>query len=146
MKLTKFITREWEAGQNAGLFLLRVAAGFALLYGHGFQKLSVILSGQEIKFMDPIGIGAIPSYYMAGFAEGICALLLMAGLLSRVASSILSVNFLVITGFHIFSGHVFNNLELSILYLGIFVALTLMGPGKYALDAYWFRQKNRLKY
>lgn len=143
MKLTNYLTKEWKSGHNTGLFLIRVAAGFALLYGHGFQKLSTILSGQEIKFMDPIGIGAAPSYYMAGFAEGICTILLITGLLSRFATSVLSVNFLVIAGFHLFSGHGFDNLELPILYLATFVMLTITGPGKYSLDERWFNKKTK---
>ncbi|MBS1745980.1 MAG: DoxX family protein [Bacteroidetes bacterium] len=145
MKLTNYLTKDWKNGNDIGLFLLRVSAGFALLYGHGFQKLSVILTGQEINFMDPIGIGAIPSYYLAGFAEGICAILLIAGLLSRFASSVLSINFIVVIIFHLMSGHGFDVMELPIFYLVSFLTLTLTGPGKLSLDYRWFK-KNKLSY
>lgn len=144
MKLTNYLTKEWKWGHDIGLFLLRVVAGLALLYGHGFQKLSVIFSGQEIKFMDPIGIGAVPSYYLAGFAEGVCAILLVAGLFSRFASAVLSVNFIVVLFFHLVSGHGFDTLELVFFYLATFIALTITGPGKVSLDNLWFKKKSAL--
>lgn len=80
-------------GRDTGLFILRLVFGLVLLYGHGFEKMTVILGGQEIQFMDPIGIGANTSYYRAAFAEGICALQVILGLFTRVATLILSINF-----------------------------------------------------
>ena len=91
--------------------------------------------------MDPIGIGAIPSYYMAAFAEGICAILVVAGLFSRFATLILSINFLVVVGFHASSGDGFDMLELPIIYLAAFVAFTLTGPGNISLDNKLFKRK-----
>ena len=70
-------------GHATGLLILRLVLGLVLIYGHGFEKMAVVLSGQEIQFMDPIGIGASTSYYMAAFAEGVCAILLILGLFSR---------------------------------------------------------------
>lgn len=141
MKVLSILTKDWKRGNDIGLFLLRLVAGLALLYGHGFQKLSVILSGQEINFMDPIGIGAVPSYYLAGFAEGICAILLVAGLFSRAATSVLSVNFIVVLFFHITAGHGFDTLELVFFYLASFIALTFTGPGKISLDYWWLKRR-----
>lgn len=93
--------------------------------------------------MDPIGIGATPSFYMAAFAEGICSILLILGLFSRFASLMLTVNFIVIFIFHAFiikDG--FEILELRFLYLLPFIALTCSGGGKYALDHLFFKNKN----
>jgi len=125
----------WTVGHNLGLLVLRLVFGLVLLYGHGFEKMSVIFSGQEIHFRDPIGLGATASYYMAAFAEGICAILLILGLFSRVATLILSINFIVIFILHAFVvGDGFDILELRFFYLFSFVALTLTGPGRYSLD------------
>lgn len=105
--------------------------------------MSVILSGQEIQFMDPIGIGVGTSYYMAAFAEGVCAILLILGLFSRIATLILTINFLVIFIFHAFMvGDGFAVLELRFFYLFSFIALTLTGPGRWSLDYLWFHRKN----
>lgn len=140
-----FLTGDWKISHDTGLLILRLVFGLVLFYGHGFEKLSVILSGQKIQFMDPIGIGASTSYYMAGFAEGICAILLMLGLFSRIATLILSLNFLVIFIFHAFIvGDGFPILELRFFYLFSFIALTFTGPGKFSLDYILFRRKNEL--
>ncbi|MFZ1800149.1 MAG: DoxX family protein [Chitinophagaceae bacterium] len=147
MKSTfNFITSEGRTSRDTGLLILRLVFGLVLFYGHGFEKLSVILGGQQIQFMDPIGIGANTSYYMAGFAEGVCALLLILGLFSRIATIILSVNFLVIFIFHAFmNGDGFQVLELRFLYLFSFIALTLTGPGRLSLDYLLFQRKNRFE-
>ena len=133
-------------GNDTGLFILRLVFGLVLIYGHGFEKMSVVLSGQEIQFMDPIGIGASTSYYLAAFAEGVCAILLILGLFSRIATLILSINFVVIFIFHAFLvGDGFDVLELRFFYLFSFIALTLTGPGKLSLDYLLFRRNQELE-
>lgn len=143
MKNTNFLTSEYGPAGDLGLLLLRIVFCIVLIYGHGYGKLSVILSGEEIQFMDPIGIGSTLSFYLATLAEAICAALLLVGLFSRVASLILSLNFLVIFIFHAFmAGDGFEVLEMRYLYLIGFIALTLTGPGRYALDYVLFDKKN----
>ena len=125
------------------MLILRVVFGLVLIYGHGFGKLSVIFSGQEIQFMDPFGIGADLSYHLAAFAEGICALLLIFGLFSRLASLVLAINFMVIFIFHAFmAGDGFPILELRFLYLSGFIALVFTGPGRISLDHLLFKPKH----
>ena len=146
MKRTSdFLTGSWKTGHDTGLLILRLVFGLVLIYGHGFEKMSVVLSGQDIQFMDPIGIGASTSYYMAAFAEGVCAALLILGLFSRIATLILSINFLVIFIFHAFMiGDGFDVLELRFFYLFSFIALTLTGPGKLSLDYLLFRRNHEV--
>jgi putative oxidoreductase len=142
-RTSNFLIKDWNMGHDTGLLILRLIFGLVLIYGHGFEKMAVILSGQEIQFMDPIGIGASTSYYMAAFAEGVCAILLILGLFSRIATLILSINFLVIFIFHAFIvGDGFAILELRYFYLFSFIALTLTGPGKFSLDYLLFNRKN----
>ena len=133
-------------GHDTGLLIFRLVFGLVLIYGHGFEKMSVIISGQEIQFMDPIGIGAATSYHLAAFAEGVCSILLILGLFSRIATLILSINFLVIFIFHAFIvGDGFSVLELRFLYLFAFIGLTLTGPGRFSLDYLFFHRKNELE-
>ena len=109
------------------------------------KKWPLFLVDRRIQFMDPIGIGASTSYYMAAFAEGVCAILLILGLFSRIATLILSINFLVIFIFHAFMiGDGFDVLELRFFYLFSFIALTLTGPGKLSLDHLLFRRNHGL--
>lgn len=144
MKLLSYLTKECKTGNDIALLLLRVIAGLVLLYGHGFGKMAVIFGGQEIQFMDPIGLGASTSFYLAAFAEGICAILLILGLFSRFAALILSINFLVIFIFHAFiAGDNFQILELRFFYLVSFIALTLLGPGKISMDYLLFKPKSK---
>ncbi len=145
-KIVNFLTWDWKIGRDTGLLILRLVFGFILLYGHGFEKMSVILGRQEIQFMDPIGIGANTSFYLAALAEGVCAILLMLGLFSRLASFILSINFLVVFIFHAFMlGDGFAVLELRFFYLFSFIALTLTGPGKLSLDYLLFHRRNEIE-
>lgn len=145
-RTTTIFYSDWHTGRDLGLLLIRLVFGLVLLYGHGFEKISVILSGQEIQFMDPIGIGTQTSYYLAAFAEGVCAILLILGLFSRLAAFILSVNFVVIFIFHAFmAGDGFAVLELRFLYLFAFIALTFTGPGRFSLDWLLFRRKSAME-
>jgi putative oxidoreductase len=147
MKRTlNLLTSDWKIGRDTGLLIIRLVFGLVLFYGHGFEKMSVIMSGQEIQFMDPIGIGASTSYHMAAFAEGICALLVILGLFTRVATLILSINFLVIFIFHAFiAGDGFAVLELRFFYFFAFIGLTLTGPGRFSLDYLFFHRKNEIE-
>lgn len=139
--LLQLLNSNSAKGVDLGLLVLRLAGGLFMFYGHGMGKLGKIFSGAEIKFADPLGIGAVPSIYMAGFAEGICALLLTAGLLSRAASLVMAGNFVVVWYFHsVVLGESFGDFELPLLYLFCYVALTLAGPGKYSLDALLFKR------
>ncbi|MCK9290495.1 MAG: DoxX family protein [Bacteroidales bacterium] len=142
MNIISFLTKEFRTGNDIGLFLLRLVASMVLLYGHGFEKLMLAFSGQEIHFMNPIGIGATTSFYLSTFAESICAILLAIGLFSRFATLVLTINFIVIFIFHAFIvGDGFSILELRFFYLSSFIALTLLGPGKLSLDYIFFYQK-----
>jgi len=142
MKFSSFLLTENRTSHDIGLLLLRIVAGLVLVYGHGFQKLAVIFTGQEIQFGDPLGIGMTSSFYLVAFAEGICALLLIFGLFSRVAALILTFNFLVILWVHL--GDEFKILELRFFYLASYMALFLLGPGRMSLDYLLFNPKKKL--
>lgn len=131
--------KDWKTGKEFSILILRLVAGFVVLYGHGFGKLSTIFTGQEIKFFDPIGIGANLSFYLAAFAEGICAILLMLGLFTRYAAIVLAINFLVIFRVHFKDGY--EALELISLYLFTYIAIVFAGGGKYSLDNLLFNKK-----
>lgn len=138
------LVKDWRYSTSIGLLILRLVFAIVLIYGHGFEKLSVIFSGREIQFMDPIGIGANLSFHLAALAEGICSILLIFGLFSRLATFILSLNFLVILIFHAFiAKDGFPILELRFLYLFSFIALTFTGPGRISLDYLFFNKKKR---
>lgn len=136
------LVKDWKYSKDGGILLLRIIAALVLLYGHGFEKLGVVFSGQEPQFFDAIGIGANLSFYLAAFAEGICAILLILGLFTRPAAIILTINFLVIVYFHsMVAKDGFPILETRFMYLLSFVVLIFTGPGRISLDYKLFSKK-----
>lgn len=140
--VNNFLFKPWKGGNDFALLLIRLAFGLALFYGHGLGKLSVIFTGQEIQFLDPIGLGPKFSFYLVAFAEGIASLLLAIGLFSRFSAVVLTFNFLVILVMHVVVfGDSFGNFEMVILYFFAFASMIFMLPGKYSLDHYLFKKK-----
>jgi len=114
-----------------GLLILRLISGGALLT-HGYPKFQKVING-DMQFGDPLGLGQATSLYLSAFAEFVCAILIVLGLLTRLASIPLIINMAV--AFTIVHGaDDFGTKELSLLYLGMFLTLFFTGPGKYSVD------------
>lgn len=115
------------------LLLLRVVISVFMLT-HGLAKLNVLLSGAEIKFGDPIGLGVKTSFYLTVFAEVVCSVLLFLGLATRLALIPLVVTMVVA----VFVVHVpdgFAMQETGALYLLVFVFLLFSGAGRFSIDS-----------
>lgn len=118
--------------QDLGLFILRVAAGGMMLYGHGWNKLMgfVEMKGQ---FPDPLGIGSTGSLSLTIFGEVFCSALLILGLWTRVAVVPLIIMGIVMA-FVIHGSDPFGKKELALIYLIMYIVIFLLGPGKYSID------------
>lgn len=118
--------------QDAALLALRLGFGMTMVVAHGIPKLSRLVSG-EIQFADPLGIGATPSLFLAGAAEGVAAGLVAAGLLTRIAAvpviATMSVAFFVVHG-----ADPFPQQEKAFLYLVAFSIILVAGPGRVSID------------
>ncbi len=116
---------------SAGLLVLRVSAGLMMMF-HGIQKIqnfSQLAGG----FYDPFGIGPKASLILAIAAEAGCAALFVIGLFTRLACVPLAVTmFVALFLYH--AQDLWSARELSALYLGIFVAVFLTGPGALSVD------------
>ena len=117
--------------QDLGLLTLRILSGSVLLT-HGYPKLQKILQG-NLQFGDPIGIGQVPSLYLATFAEFFCAILIIIGLYTRLSLIPLMIN-MATAFFIVHSADDFGIKELSLLFLGMFAVLFLTGPGRFSVD------------
>jgi len=71
---------------DVGLLILRVTFAACLFYHHGAEKFYDFHTLVSRPYLDPIGIGLVPSIVYAGFSDGVCSLLVLFGLFSRYAS------------------------------------------------------------
>ena len=119
---------------DLGLLVLRIAVGVCLIVEHGLFKIPLLFQDAP-QFPDPLGLGTRLTVMFAFLSDGICASLMVLGLATRFAALIMIVNLTVawgmVYGFQIEPA----NGELLALFLGGTIALGLMGPGRYSLDA-----------
>lgn len=116
------------------LLLLRLCFGGLMALNHGWPKFQKLLDGAPYKFADPIGIGAQWSLILAVGAELFCALLLVLGLFTRLASIPLIITMFV-AAFVVHWEDGFGEMEHALLFLIPYVCLAIAGPGWYSIDA-----------
>jgi putative oxidoreductase len=126
---------------DGALLVLRVWMGASLFLKHGFEKLTGY-SRMVTHFPNPLHLGTHFSLAFALLSDGICSLLVILGVATRLACSIIVVNlavvFFVVEKSRLFGPH---NGELPFVYLGGFLAILLVGPGRFAVDRI-FRNKS----
>lgn len=120
---------------DAAVLFMRIFVG-AMMLTHGIGKLqnyNAIVN----SFPDPFGIGSAVSFTLITLAEVGCSVLIIMGLLTRLATLPLIFGMFVAT-FLAFPDKTFAEGELSFVYMGIYVMLFISGGGRYALDALFF--------
>ena len=127
-----FSTNYTETAFNFSMLLVRVGFGLLLFLNHGIGKLQRFNQWKS-GFNDPFGIGSTPSLILVITAEVFCALLVVAGLLSRFASLFLVVLFVVII-FIIHEEEPVSKKQTPVLFLLAFLVILFCGPGKWSLD------------
>jgi len=118
---------------NIASLFLRVTFGILIFLNHGLSKLNKFSELQH-NFFDPMHIGHRWSLLLVLFAEVVCALMLVLGLLSRLAAFVLFVD-IAVAVFLFHKGQPVVQYELAIVYLVAFFTTLLIGPGKYSVDA-----------
>lgn len=126
-------TSRWdERARDLGLLFLRVSGGLFLLWVHGLPKL-LNYSVELQRIEDPFHLGANLTLMLAIFAEVLCPLLIVAGVLVRLACLpilfVLLVALLIVHPQWSVAEGQFGWL-LLILFSSIFIA----GPGRLALN------------
>jgi putative oxidoreductase len=112
--------------------LLRIGFG-GLMLTHGIPKL-LSFSERMDTFADPLGIGSpMVSLSLTIFAEVVCALAVIFGLFTRLASIPL-VFAMVVAAFVVHANDPWPRPELAMLYAVAFLALMTTGGGRIALD------------
>ena len=121
-----------DLAQSLGLLFLRVTGSLFLLWVHGLPKL-LDFKAQLQLIEDPFHLGAHLTLILAIFAEVLCPLLIVAGVLARLACLpilfVLLVALLVVHPQWSVAEGQFGWL-LLILFTSVFIA----GPGRLALN------------
>jgi putative oxidoreductase len=133
--MIKLLRMDFVPGSvDLGLLALRLWLGLTMLLNHGLEKLTHFHE-KAGSFPDPLGIGSTASLGLAVFAEVVAAALLAAGLFTRFAALVLTINltvaFLMVHKLALSGAH---SGELAFVYLAGFVALFLAGGGRYSMD------------
>jgi len=113
--------------------LLRVCFGATMLYSHGWGKFMKFIGDRPIKWADPIGLGPEISLALASFAEVFCAGAIIVGLFTRLATIPLIVT-MAVAVFVVHLDDPFKKLEMPIMYLIAYIAIMLIGSGRFSFD------------
>ena len=121
-----------ERARDLGLLFLRVSGGLFLLWVHGLPKL-LDFTAQLQLIEDPFHLGAHLTLILAIFAEVVCPLLIVAGLLARLACVpilfVLLVALLVVhPQWSVAEG------QFGWLLLILFTTVLIAGPGRLAIS------------
>ena len=112
-----------------------------MVAAHGWPKL-IAFGEKSAVFPDPLGVGSPVSLALAVLAEVVCALLVMAGLATRLAAGPLIVTMLV-AAFIVHADDPWQKQEFALLYAIPFAALVLTGGGRWSLDELLARWRSR---
>ncbi|RFS21900.1 DoxX family protein [Chitinophaga silvatica] len=115
------------------LILIRIIAGLLIMV-HGMGTFNPIHMKGNIDWLTDLHFPA-PTFmaYLGKGSEFIGGILLILGLLTRFAATVLVINMSVIT-FIMGSGKIFTEDQPPFLLLILFVYLLIMGGGNYSLD------------
>lgn len=127
---------------DVGLLIMRITFGTLMYYNHGHAKL---LGGVDRWYglggalTNLIGLESLRTFFglMASLSESIFALFIVAGLLTRISSSLLGFTMFIATLRHVLDGDL---PEMAILYLIFCVLMLVAGPGKYSADSLYLKK------
>jgi putative oxidoreductase len=116
---------------DAGALLLRLFSLFLMYYG--WDKV-VNFEAKAPDWPDPFHIGGAASLTLTIFAELICPVFILLGFLTRIAliPAIINMSMAILIGH---TGQPFIAREHAFSFLIPYIAIFLIGPGRYSIDA-----------
>lgn len=123
---------------DVGLAILRIGISLLML-PHGYGKLNMLISGDEIKFPSIFGINATICLAIAVIGEFVAPILILLGFRTRQAA-IPAIIVMGVAAFIFHAGDAFAKREPSLMYFVCFLAIAFLGGGKYTLDNYLNRK------
>lgn len=141
-------TRLHDVTTSVGLLILRVGIG-GYMMTHGWGKVERIIERNFSEFGDPLGIGSGLSLILVAFAEFICAGLVVAGLLTRIAAAPI-VFTMGIAAFLVHAADPWTmgagaSKQPALMFMAVFLTLIFTGAGRFSLDAVITRRKSKKK-
>ncbi|HAD34033.1 MAG TPA: DoxX family protein [Chitinophagaceae bacterium] len=124
-------------GTDLGLLIIRLVCG--LMAHHGWAKFDDFADGSG-EWPDPFHVGPAVSKGLTVFAELFCTVLVVFGILTRPALIPLIICMLVIV-FMVHGEDSFADREHPLMYLLLYLALFITGPGKYSIDRFIANRK-----
>ncbi|MDA1199827.1 MAG: DoxX family protein [Bacteroidetes bacterium] len=129
---------------SLGLFLLRAGTSF-LMIPHGwakYERLSHALAADEpVKFMDFLGLGTTVSLALTIFGELIAPALILVGFKTRWMAAPAAFTMLV-AAFVAHGSDPLADKEHALLYALAFLAVLLLGPGRWSVDTWLSERKS----
>ena len=140
--LKKILIKEqlFDNGRDWGIALLRIVPSFYLFYYHGLRKITNGTKtwnwlGEAVMPIIGIEFGYIIFGFIAAISEGILTWFVIIGLLTRISSTFIMITMLMAGVYHLVDGEAG---ELAFIYFSIYLAICILGPGKYSLDQNFF--------
>ena len=127
-------TKDIPVINNFLMLFTRIFIGISMIFLHGLPKLEKLQLGGDIKFYSFLGMGAETTLIIAVLLEIIGAFLIIMGLFTRVTSLIL-IMAMAIAAFGVHAADPFSIMELSLLYLTVFMLIFAFGPRKFSIDS-----------
>lgn len=117
---------------DAGVLLLRLFSGLFMMH-YGLKKF-MGFEERAASFPDPFHIGSAASLSLTIFGELFCPAFIVVGLFTRMALFPSIITMLVAT-FYAHAGQTIIEREHAISFLIPYLAIFLIGPGRYSMDA-----------
>lgn len=117
---------------DAGVLLLRLFSGLFMMH-YGWKKF-IGFEERAASFPDPFHIGSPVSLSLTIFGELVCPAFIVLGLFTRLAL-IPSIITMLVATFYAHSGQSIMEREHAISFLIPYLAIFLIGPGRYSIDA-----------
>ncbi|MDX1644308.1 MAG: DoxX family protein [Thermoanaerobaculia bacterium] len=121
-----------KSRDDIGKLILRVLPSLTFFGGHGLGKL-LGFAERAGKFADPFGLGSEVSLALMVLAEAICSIAVALGIFTRWATipPIIGMSVALLWAH---SGLIFGEGEKAYLYLVVYLAILVLGPGRLSLD------------
>ncbi|MFH4965252.1 DoxX family protein [Gaetbulibacter sp. M235] len=116
---------------NLALLILRLGFGGFMLT-HGIPKIETLFE-TPVKFTDPFGIGDTATLILTLIGEVVAPIFIIIGFKTKWAA-IPSAITMAVAAFVIHAKDDLGTKEHALLFLLVFVAILLAGPGKYSVD------------